>query len=543
MMDKETFNNIKNEYPKCCFLLFGDPLQFEPPNGGKPLNNDDFDYVIEFNVPHRFMKDAALIWFLEGLKRGEVNKKFILGRERNPMGELIIPYEKKSLSLNEKAKDWHIGNHYKTTRTFIDNNGHFYTDRQFRNNEIWRVEDFDGEMVTMKSCGRSKEVKVLINSQEAMHFEKANIVNGHLVQGDTFDEKTKVHCTFEGNEGVVKHNGTRHLYVACSRVRTESQISFAKGTAELFENVKYKPLTSGVIPNVSGNNDEFIKMIKLSNVVTFLGGKLPTIYSSQLDLEKVTINSLVLGNKQNSLITQKFGHKMELKRARDKVDSELSKLLPVHIPNKESNQPVFIHKNSPDSYKNIVLEIDELPKEEQLKLLHQHRKLIYRAIWSGRESVHFWFRVENANKDNYKQIAACLDRQLFNGQCCVFKNQPAHSLVRAPNVIRPSTGELQEIIFNKRNIITVQLPEIQEPVQPESTRFSAFDNSVEYYFNLCKNDHDGKNGGRGELILAKTFKQQREHNWDNGQCRQLIELLCREWKCTDKIGRLQSYFN
>jgi len=404
---------------------------------------------------------------------------------------------------------------------------------------------------------------MLVGSETSMHFTKSTIINGHKLQGDTFDENTKIHCTFENNNGVASHNGLRHLYVTASRVRNEKQISFASGTAELIKNCFNSEPMVGIKPDWSGNNNDLIKKIidtqnqggdfnKTENE-TFSGSyynilidviRAKKSFNSKKELDS---NSLVLGNKQNSLITPRKAvtstEKTIYRRLRDSVDIELSKLLPVHIPNKESNQPVFIHKNSPDSYKNIVLEIDELPKEEQLKLLHQHRKLIYRAIWSGRESVHFWFRVENANKDNYKQIAVYLDQQLFNNQCCVSKKQPAHSLVRAPNVIRPTTGELQEVIFNKRNIITVDLPEIQEPVQPESTQSTSYDNAVEYYFNLCKNDHDGKNGGRGELILAKTFKQQREHNWDNGQCRQLIELLCREWGCTDKIGRLQSYFN
>jgi hypothetical protein len=115
--------------------------------------------------------------------------------------------------------------------------------------------------------------------------------------------------------------------------------------------------------------------------------------------------------------------------------------------------------------------------------------------------------------------------------------------MRAPNEINKETGELQSVVMNKRNIVNVDMPEepIEEPIPP--TINNEHTNEVEFYFNLCKNDHDKKNGGRGELILAKAFKQQHEKGWSNSQCKELIDLLCKEWGCPEKILRLQKYFN
>jgi len=153
MLDKPTLATLKNNYPKCCFLLFGDPLQYKPASGLPQIDKNDFDYIWEFNKPHRFMKDTALIWFLEGVKRGlsqyewSNTLEFIRKRERNPEhGDLIVPYEKKSIRLNEKRKDWVVGSHYVSSRRWQDSDGHWHSDRQFRNNEIWQVNDFDGEL-------------------------------------------------------------------------------------------------------------------------------------------------------------------------------------------------------------------------------------------------------------------------------------------------------------------------------------------------------------------------------------------------------------
>lgn len=59
---------------------------------------------------------------------------------------------------------------------------------------------------------------------------------------------------------------------------------------------------------------------------------------------------------------------------------------------------------------------------------------------------------------------------------------------------------------------------------------------------MMRNDHDGSDGGRGKLILDKAYREKYTRGWTNEECRQLIELLCREWKCSDKISRLQKYF-
>lgn len=197
------------------------------------------------------------------------------------------------------------------------------------------------------------------------------------------------------------------------------------------------------------------------------------------------------------------------------------------------------------SFHNFVFEFDDLTEEEQLKFIEKHKKLIYRVIFSGNKSYYVWLRVNNAPQsiNEYESLAKLLNQLLFDGKACKSCINPAQ-LMRAPNEVNKETGKLQEIVQNKKNIIEVNFEYLSNTTSdtPSANPNQNYNNEVEFYFNLCKKDHSKQNGGRGELILVKAFKQLYEKGWTNAQCKELIELLCKEWGCTEKISRLQNYF-
>jgi hypothetical protein len=168
-------------------------------------------------------------------------------------------------------------------------------------------------------------------------------------------------------------------------------------------------------------------------------------------------------------------------------------------------------------------------------------------------AYHVWIRVNNAPKTvkEYEDLAKRLNKLLFNGKACSSCINPAQ-LMRAPNEVNKETGELQEVVMNKRNIVEANFDSaivaVDNAIKSNAVPNNGLQdynntssNVVQFYFNLCKNDHDKTNGGRGKLIFTKARKQ-KEKGWTPSQCRELIELLCKEWDCPDKIKRLQSYF-
>jgi hypothetical protein len=557
MMGKNQLNDLKKRYPKCCFMLFGDPLQFDPPDPAeKPLSNEDFDYVFEFNVPHR-TQDYLLINFIQDIKDGNIKavNKFINDRVGAATYEdLIISYNKKPQELNQNYGDF-IGMFYITSRvlhyTDADGINKVRSFTEVMNNEIWKLVDKKDELFTFKSCSRNKELKILNNSDEFQHFSKSRIINAHKIQGDTFEDKIAICLDNPFTE-------QKTLYVAASRAKRAEQLKFVF-TPNQKMMINWKPLVSPIIPDWKGDNDELIKMLLFDVNFAYI------LYSESLN-KKVTSNKnsdkdlLVSCNKKNKpdlsvlVYPVRLQNKMVLKRLRNKADNELESLPKESLIKK--NNSIFVPKNpcinhtqsTLTSFNNFVFEFDDLTEEEQLKLIEKHKKLIYRVIFSGNKSYHIWLRVNNAPQSikEYEQLAKYLNNLLFEDKACQSCINPAQ-LMRAPGEINKETGKLQEIIFNKRNIIEVKLEEMNNyytsiSKEKESVSEPKIGNEVEYYFNICKGDHDKTNGGRGELILAKAFKQLNEKGWTSSQCRELIGLLCNEWGCPEKIKRLQSYF-
>jgi hypothetical protein len=100
---------------------------------------------------------------------------------------------------------------------------------------------------------------------------------------------------------------------------------------------------------------------------------------------------------------------------------------------------------------------------------------------------------------------------------------------------------LPEVIESSETIKSSETTESPEVVVTEKSTVLPTD-PVVYYYDMVKNDHDTKNGSRGEMILAKAFKQKNERSWTNEMCRELVTMLCKRWGCVSKTSRLCHYF-
>jgi hypothetical protein len=430
--------------------------------------------------------------------------------------------------------------------TDIDGSTKVHTS-SFKNNDIWKLTEKNGTLLTLVNMRTQKMIKVSENSEDWSFFEPSDIVNLHKIQGDTLD--CGIHILIDQ----APQFALKSLYVACSRVKSSDQITFHTGMADYLEQCgKFEKMVSTLNQDESLDNDNLIKEVKC-----YFSDPLLILINRINNKEKS--NSLHLGlglsysvepNITNSIYPIKLHNKMALNRLRAKVDKELENLPKEILPNKSNS--IFIPKNpcinhsqsTLTSFNNFVFEFDDLTLDEQLKLIKKHRKLIYRVIFSGNKSYHVWFRVNNAPQSvkEYESLAKQLNQLLFDNKACKSCINPAQ-LMRAPNEVNKETGNLQEVIMNKRNIIEVNLEYSNDnETQNIDSNNQSYNNEVEYYFNLCKNDHNKTNGGRGELILAKAFKQLHEKGWSPSQCKELIELLCKEWGCPEKTERLQSYF-
>jgi hypothetical protein len=584
MLDKKRFEQMKKQNPHCMFILVGDDLQFNPP--GKYMSSitpEPVDKLYKFNVIYRSDSDT-LKKFIQSIKDGQPDINFIKKHESKNRGDsLVVVYKNETKNyINDKC----YRNDYLLSHKSIIINGITYTTKlKVNNNEIWKIIRNDNGIYKLESQTIDRNEYLYISTLDYRFFEKSDSVNIHKIQGDTL--KCNVHYLYDSHV-----DWLRTLYVTSSRVKNEQQLTFFDGYSDFVSHrlteTKGVELKSRFNPDWTGNNEDLIKIVEteldvldsLDNVT--LQGNVDTLYNISTFYKKVTPiefflfglgtpNKNITNNIDSTLVTVNFNltsstsnEKLKLKRCRDKIDKELLELTSFDYTSNGTTEindnGQFVCKNllinpkdghsnkNLSSMKNFVFEFDDLSIEEQLKLYEKNKKMIYRVIHSGNKSLHFWIRVENCPNDVeiYHQISDYLNETLFDKKSCKSYKSPSQ-LMRKPNGVRDN-GNIQKVIYNKRNIIEVDYLHLNnekevEPVkQSDNSSNSSFDNSVEYYFNMIKNDHNGKNGGRGELILSKTFKQKYKYDWTNSQCKELIRLLCNEWNCKEKISRLQTHF-
>jgi hypothetical protein len=572
MLDKKRFEQMKKQNPHCMFILVGDDLQFSPP--GKhmsPITPEQVNKVFKFNVVHRSDSDT-LKNFIQSIKDGQPDTDFIKKHESKNRGDsLVVVYKNETKDfINEKC---YRNDYLLSHRSILIDGITYNTKLKVNNNEIWKVIQNDNGIYKLESQTIDRNDYLYISPLDYKFFDKSDSVNIHKIEGDTL--KCNLHFLYDSPV-----DWLRTLYVFSSRVKNETQLSYYEGYSEyvskMLTQTKGIRLESKFTPDWTGNNEDLIKIIETEldrmDSVTF-GVDVDTLYNISTSSKKVTYffglghsNENILKNIDSTLVTVNFGltsrtsnEKLKLKRYRDKIDKELLGLTSFDYTSSGTTEindnGQFVCKNlltdqknghsnkNLSSMKNFVFEFDDLSMEEQLNLYEKNKKVIYRVVHSGNRSLHFWIRVENCpnDVDTYHKISDYLNEVLFDNKSCKSYKSPSQ-LMRKPDGVRDN-GNIQKVLYNKRNMIEVDYSKLEKPSDNSIGLDNSTYNSVDYYFDMIKNDHSGQNGGRGELILSKTFKQKKEYNWTNSQCKELIRLLCNEWNCREKINRLQTYFN
>ena len=140
-----------------------------------------------------------------------------------------------------------------------------------------------------------------------------------------------------------------------------------------------------------------------------------------------------------------------------------------------------------------------------------------------------------------------LNDLFFNGWADRSGSTPEHYF-RAPNVMRCSTGKMQELYkFKGKKIIHIDdilslLPQKKtETSVAAPADATASEQLVEQAFITYKDDIPTTNGGRGQIILSKLKKEYMRGFLSKEQIEELCIMLCTYANCPEKISHLKSY--
>lgn len=598
MMDQPTLDNLKKAYPHCCFILFGDPMQFEPASGNNPITK--IDLLLSLDKMMR-TKDQDIIDALKMVKAGKLPLDFIYKHTNNNINDsmLMLCYKKTTsakcsdlwkdipgvtLYRAKRRETYNIDDDEKQYFSVLDEvcNGDIYRLTEIENNYDKEQEQYN--QYTLEKISGDRKVITIDYDTFKLHFEKKNALNCHKIQGDTIRKEGSDICIWFDKD-ISKHNQTflRFLYVAISRAEYSSQIHFfTEQVKEIVQDFKEnEPLLDYLdiahnqkIIHTSSSElcsidilDFVLNKYDCSNVTHF------ELYINQ-NMSNLN-NTLVMGNNnKEDLDTSKMIVQISDRHKSDRLQNELENRQLIEIPGKCKN---FItinntlngeHKSGSETeYNWFVFEIDEIDgkkvtAEEIEKYFigtkghspkySEAKKSAFRIIYSGNKSYHFWIYVDNDelnrlhSRELYKAVHNYLNEKLFNGWADKSISTPEH-LVRAPGIIRPETGKEQKLIsFKGKKILHIEnilslLPQ-KEEVKPAEVE-SSTNGSVEQAFNLYKDDIPTTNGGRGQKILSKLYKEFYRGFLDKSQLKELAEMLCTYADCKEKIHKMNSYID
>lgn len=552
MMDQDKLDELKAAYPKCCFILFGDPMQFEPASGNKPIHN--LDLIISLEKMMR-CKDKDLIDALQTVKNGKVPVEFLYKHCGGITSDMLMLCYKKATSFTYSSYfEDKVGTLYRSMKRASykdeENTEHYSVFNEVCNGDIWKLKEITNNydetiesynLYTLeKISGQRKEITVDYDDFKH-HFEIKAAVNCHRVQGDTIrNDASDVIVWFD--DGISSHNQTflRFLYVALSRVEYSNQLHFEKTNLEnaLKGFKENEPLfdyldiahNQNVVHTSSADicSKDILNEIIIDNLKKILPYLLKNPVYIKESLEDMEYFGI--GNNKESLYTKNVSyHILFDKNKSGSLQSKLDTRILSEIPGKGKN---FItindtvdgtnRKEKVTEYNWFVLEIDHIEGIDDDKVsdyiyknyIDTHasnkeaKKACFRIVYSGHNSYHFWFYVDNeelnrlCSRELYQAVHKYLNETFFEGKADSKINTPEH-FVRAPGCIRPDTGKEQSIQKIKgRHTIHIDnieelLPKVEEqkPVEVETKN-----GSVEQAFNLYKDDIPTTNGGRGEII-------------------------------------------
>ena len=591
MMDQAKLDELRDAYPNCCFILFGDPMQFEPASGNAPITK--LDLIINLNKMMR-CKDSDLIDALKMIKNGDLPVEFMMKHCDNNIDDsmLVIGYTKAmSIDYSNQFKDIPGVTLYRSMKReeYTDE----YGDKQYSvlndvyNGDLWRLLSIekraDLNYYTLERISGYSKVITINEDKFRIHFEKKNCINNHKIQGDTIRKGTDVIVWIDEMIVNFPQSVLRHLYVAFSRVEYSSQIHMtSEQVSDLIINYKKcGPLINYLsfnAPNqrvVETSSSEICSM----NILKFIQDNLPVIqeynqgnvqlipsYKKQLSANLLNIGN---GNLDTQNRIKVYADRVKSMKLQKELDNRLLQDIPgkgkcfITINDTMNGE----HKAGAETeYNWFVFEIDEIdgkkvtPEEikryfigdnNNLPKYSEAKKSAFRIIYSGNKSYHFWIYVDNEelnkcrSRELYKAVHNYLNEKLFNGWADKSISTPEH-LVRAPGVIRPETNKEQKLIsFKGKKVLHIDdimsfLKKDEPVVKQEITTKNG---SVEQAFNMYKDDIPTTNGGRGQKILSKLYKEFYRGFLDKYQLKELANMLCAYANCMEKISKMHSYID
>ena len=596
MMDQKTLDKLKSAYPHCCFILFGDPMQFEPASGNEPITKIDLLFSLDEMMR---TQDQDIIDTLKMIKNGKLPLEFIYKHSNNDINDsmLMLCYKKTtSFKCSDLWKDIPNVTLYRATRRnnyYDDNeNTHYSVLDEVCNGDIYRLLEIKKSasnpsieaynQYTLEKISGNRRVITIDYNTFQLHFEKKNALNCHKIQGDTIRKNGSDICIWFDKD-IAKHNQTflRFLYVAISRAEKSSQIHFFSEQVneiinDFHENEPlYDYLDISHNQEVCHTSSAYLSSINILDFIqNHFGSNLdkiePYINRSYPDLN----NQLVVGiNEKQIMDPPKVSVQISQVLSR-KLQKDLDNRLVQEIPGKgkcfitiNDTLDAQNHQDKVTEYNWFVFEIDEIDgkkvtaeqivkyfigKKGHAPLYKEAKKHSFRIIYSGNKSYHFWIYVENDelnkthSRELYKKVHDYLNDMLFNGWADKSLATPEH-YVRAPGCIRPDTGKEQKLIsFKGRKTVYIDnimslLPQKEE--KPSIMPLINNNSGVEQAFNMYKDDIPTINGGRGQKILSKLYKEFYRGFLDKKQLKELAVMLCTYADCREKISRMFGYID
>ena len=594
MIDQKELDMLKEHFPKCCFILFGDPMQFEPASGNSPIKKIDF----LFNLTKMMRCDKEIVKALDQIKSGKIPFDFLYKHCDNNVSDkmLTLCYKKAwSSAFSSQYKDVIGKTLYKSMKRSsyeCDDETYYSVLDEVCNGDIWRLvgmtkdgtpytptsDDVGGLGVRYELERISGERKVISvdEGQFRVHFNKQNALNCHKIQGDTIrPDASDIIIWFD--TGLYKNTQTflRFLYVSISRAKSASQLHFLYEQVQEVANgfVSNEPLFDYLsnVNKVDTDSPTLCSSDILDTIISTLSTFLPNVTKCPVYKSDI-LSHLVMGHVSRTQATPAMAYQIYFDNhlART-LQAQLDSRKVMEVPGKGKNFVTINNtldgtncKDKVTEYHWFVLEVDHVDGIDDDKVsgyiyknyIDSHaknkeaKKAAFRIIYSGHNSYHFWFYVDNdiTNREQYKAVHKYLNDTFFGGIADEAINTPEH-YVRAPGLIRPDTGKEQKLVsFKGRHTIHLEtLPRCETAVGRKDDCVYAPTGSqntntlVMQAFETYKNDLPRTNGGRGKAILKKLIKEEERGFLDNNGLMDLARIMCDYCGCPEKYERLVEY--
>lgn len=295
MLSQEYIDALKEDFPKSCFIIIGDPSQLEgvdtSTNGQSVINKVDVN--IELTGSHR-TSDKRLLDFMHELKSGRINFDLLKTRIRDAKyDDLVITYTHDDKNLYNDCV-----NYFKATdegKYFYSMKGEFSrgklifhkADKQWtdswKNMELWRVDANTIDEFSLTSLtDNSRTISNLPFTLFKRYFYNASAVNIHKIQGISLKNTPISIFPFSANFQGSYLSILRQLYVMVSRASSWDNVSISEFAYNklyrIFHNHFSAPLNFSIVSKVKFrstseelcnlNNDDFIKLLQYTSIAS-----------------------------------------------------------------------------------------------------------------------------------------------------------------------------------------------------------------------------------------------------------------------------------